>query len=54
MASARAVFALVVDAKNSAAESFYLRLGFRALADNTARFFLPIETAAKAWTGGQP
>ena len=43
-----AVFALVVDAKDGTAESFYLRLGFRPVARNPQRFFLPIKTAVKA------
>jgi ribosomal protein S18 acetylase RimI-like enzyme len=41
-----AVFALVVDAKNKAAEAFYLRFGFQPFSSRPRSFFLPIATAA--------
>jgi len=37
-----AVFALVVDAKDEAAASFYRRFEFRALSANPMSFFLPV------------
>lgn len=46
-----AVFALVVDAKNEAAEAFYIRHGFQRFAGKPASLFLPIATALKELNG---
>jgi predicted GNAT family N-acyltransferase len=46
--SALAVFAIVVDAKDDAAATFYERYGFRPFPSRPARLFLPTATAAKA------
>ena len=43
-----AVYALIVDAKDETAERFYVGNGFRALASNPRRLFLPIETARRS------
>jgi len=43
-----AVFALVVDAKDEAAVSFYEHLGFRRFASRPLTLFLPVATALKA------
>lgn len=45
--AALAVYAIVVDAKNDRAASFYGRYGFRPLSSEQRRFFLPLETLAK-------
>jgi ribosomal protein S18 acetylase RimI-like enzyme len=42
-----AVYAIVVDAKNERAQSFYERYGFRPLANEPRRLFLPLETFEK-------
>ncbi|MFZ0694101.1 MAG: GNAT family N-acetyltransferase [Alphaproteobacteria bacterium] len=42
-----AVYAIIVDAKNDRAQVFYERYGFRALANEPRRLFLPIETFEK-------
>lgn len=42
-----AVYALIVDAKNDRAKSFYERFGFQALVDDERRLFLPVETIEK-------
>lgn len=39
-----AVFAVIVDAKNSQAKDFYLKYGFIPLEDDELSLFLPIET----------
>jgi predicted N-acetyltransferase YhbS len=46
--AAPAIFALVVDAKDEAAVSFYERLGFRRFLSRPLSLFLPIGTALKA------
>lgn len=43
-----AIFALVVDAKDETAISFYLHHGFRQLVSKPATLFLPIATALQA------
>ena len=43
-----AIFALIVDAKDEAAISFYERLQFRRFANRPATLFLPIATALQA------
>lgn len=43
-----AIFALVVDAKDSSAIAFYLRLGFQRFASRPATLFLPMSTALTA------
>lgn len=48
LASEIAAFALVVDAKNQAAKSFYQHHGFIALLDQPLTLFLPMATAATA------
>ena len=45
--AALAVYAIVVDAKNDRALAFYARYGFRTLASEARRLFLPLETLAK-------
>jgi len=42
-----AVHALIVDAKNDRAQTFYERYGFRPFAGEPHRLFLPLETFAK-------
>jgi ribosomal protein S18 acetylase RimI-like enzyme len=42
-----AVYAVVVEAKNDRAASFYRRYGFRAFASQPLRLFLPLETVAR-------
>lgn len=42
-----AIHAMVVDAKNERAQAFYERYGFRALASQPRRLFLPLETFEK-------
>lgn len=42
-----AVCAIIVDAKNEGAQAFYERYGFRALASEPCRLFLPLETFEK-------
>lgn len=42
-----AVYAIVVDAKNTAAQAFYQRFGFQPFIDEPRRLFLPIETVEK-------
>ena len=42
-----AVYAMIVDAKNERARSFYERYGFRAFASGPRRLFLPLETFEK-------
>ncbi len=42
-----AVYAMIVDAKDDRAQAFYARYGFRVLADEQRRLFLPIETFEK-------
>jgi ribosomal protein S18 acetylase RimI-like enzyme len=44
-----AAFALVVDAKDEGAESFYRRHGFMPLGSGTRRLILPLATFAKAF-----
>ena len=48
LASEIAAFALVVDAKDQAAKSFYQHHGFIALLDQPLTLFLPMATAATA------
>jgi ribosomal protein S18 acetylase RimI-like enzyme len=43
-----AIFALIVDAKNDSAITFYQRHGFRSFASRPASLFLPIATALQA------
>ena len=43
-----AIFALIVDAKDDAAVTFYQRHGFRRFASRPASLFLPIATALQA------
>jgi ribosomal protein S18 acetylase RimI-like enzyme len=45
---AAAAFALLVDAKNDAAITFYQRYGFRLIAGKPRTLFLPLATAQKA------
>jgi ribosomal protein S18 acetylase RimI-like enzyme len=45
--TAIAIYAIVVDAKNERAETFYERYGFRAFANQPRRLFLPLETFEK-------
>lgn len=45
--AALAVYAIVVDAKNDRARTFYERYGFRAFASLPNRLFLPLETFEK-------
>jgi ribosomal protein S18 acetylase RimI-like enzyme len=45
--TAIAIYAIVVDAKNERAETFYERYGFRAFASQPRRLFLPLETFEK-------
>ena len=47
--SAPAVFAVLVDAKDEAAEGFYKRFGFRPLLSRPSSLFLPLATAERAW-----
>lgn len=42
-----AVYAIIVDAKNEHAQAFYERYGFRAIAGEPRRLFLPLETFEK-------
>ena len=42
-----AVYAMIVDAKDSRAQAFYERYGFRVFADEQHRLFLPLETFEK-------
>ena len=42
-----AAMAVIVDAKNDAARAFYERYGFRRLADQPYRLYLPMATAAE-------
>ena len=46
-----AVFALLVDAKDEAAASFYEHLGFRRFASKAGALFLPVATAMRALNG---
>lgn len=46
--AAMAVYAVVVDAENERARTFYERYGFRPFASAPRRLFLPLETFAKA------
>lgn len=41
-----AIYAMVVDAINDKAESFYKRFGFTRLSDDSPRFFLPLKSIA--------
>lgn len=41
------IYALVVEAKNETAKSFYQHFGFIALHDHPMRLFLPLDTIAK-------
>jgi ribosomal protein S18 acetylase RimI-like enzyme len=45
--SAIAVYAIIVDAKNQRAQTFYERYGFRTFASEPRRLFLPLETFVK-------
>jgi ribosomal protein S18 acetylase RimI-like enzyme len=45
--AAMAVYALIVDAKNERAKTFYERYGFRTLPGEPRRLFLPLETFEK-------
>ena len=45
--AALAVYAIVVDAKNDRARTFYERYGFRAFASLPNRLFLPLQTFEK-------
>ncbi len=47
MRSEPAIFALVVDAKDESALSFYQHLGFRRFASQPMRLFIPIAEAAR-------
>jgi len=42
-----AVYAIIVDAKNERAQTFYEHYGFRAFASEPRRLFLPLETFEK-------
>lgn len=42
------VIGLFVDAKNEAAQQFYLRYGFLAIPEQPLKFFLPVETIRRA------
>ena len=42
-----AVYAIIVDAKNDRAQSFYERYGFRGFTSEPRRLFLPLETFEK-------
>ena len=42
-----AVYAIIVDAKNERAHTFYERYGFRAFASAPRRLFLPLQTFEK-------
>lgn len=42
-----AVYAMIVDAKNARAQTFYERYGFRAFTGMPGRLFLPLETFEK-------
>jgi ribosomal protein S18 acetylase RimI-like enzyme len=42
------VFAMLVDAKDEAAQRFYEKFGFTVLADEQRRLVLPIATALRA------
>jgi len=46
------IFAVVVDAKDAAAQRFYEHYGFTLLAGETRRLCLPISTALRALKGG--
>ncbi len=46
-----AVYALVVDAKNNEARSFYERYGFLRFPDAPSRLFIPVETLRHATEG---
>ena len=41
------MYALVVDAKNEKAKSFYEHFGFLSLEDHAMRLFIPLDTIAK-------
>ena len=45
-----ASFAVVVDAKDEPATAFYLKYGFRALAETKGRLFLPMKTIGQLIT----
>jgi ribosomal protein S18 acetylase RimI-like enzyme len=45
--TAIAVYAIIVDAKNERARAFYEGYGFRGLASEPRRLFLPLETVEK-------
>jgi ribosomal protein S18 acetylase RimI-like enzyme len=45
--TAIAIYAVIVDAKNERAQTFYERYGFRAFAGEPRRLFLPLETFEK-------
>ena len=49
-----AIFALIVDAKDDSAVTFYQRHGFRNFASRPASLFLPIATALQALSARQP
>lgn len=49
MQSPPAVYALVVDAKNDQAVTFYQRHGFEPFASKPRTLFLPLATAERAW-----
>ena len=42
------VYAIVVDAKDEKAKSFYERFGFSTIAENPLKLYLPLATALKA------
>lgn len=46
-----AIFALLVEAKDDPAASFYGKLGFKAFADRPLTLYLPIATALRAFEG---
>jgi GNAT superfamily N-acetyltransferase len=46
--SEAAVYAMVVDAKDDSAASFYVHLGFRRFVDRPGSLYLPLATALKA------
>jgi ribosomal protein S18 acetylase RimI-like enzyme len=49
-----AVFAIVVDAKDAAAQSFYKSFGFMPFADRPLRLYLPTASATKAFQQPAP
>ena len=52
LSRASAAFALVVDAKDEAAKSFYLRYGFEPIVSSTRRLFLPMQDIERDFRQG--